>query len=183
MKINKQKHLTKKTKLIILIGSTLAVLLIAAAVYLVAFKGNLFGWQPFGSTPAVVEPVTEDSPDTSHGTKDDITPVTDKTTDEIPVSETLTATFIDLAQSNGQITFTGSANDKNTGGTCSIIFSNPNDRPVSRSANTTQSDGKAVCGPILIPETEFSFLGEWTATFRYYSGDTQAVAERTINIQ
>jgi hypothetical protein len=183
MKITKQKHLTKKTKLIILIGSILALLLIATTVYLVAFKGNLLGWQPFGATPAAVEPVTEDSPDTNHGTKDDIDPETDKTTDEIPVSETLAATFVDLSQSNGQVAFTGSANDNNAGGTCSIVFSNPNDRPVSRSATAAISDGKAICGPILIPETEFSFLGEWTATFRYYSGDTQAVAERTINIQ
>jgi hypothetical protein len=183
MKITKQKRLPKKTKIIILIGSIVVALLIAAAVYLVAFKGNLLGWQPFGNTPSTVEPITEDSPDTNHGTKDDTTPGTDKTTDEIPVSETLAATIMTLSQSNGQITFTGSANDNNAGGTCSIVFTNPNDRPVSRSANTTQSDGEAICGPIQIPETEFSFLGEWTATFRYYSGDTQAVTERTINIQ
>lgn len=181
MKITKQnKHRNKK--LALLVSAVALILLIAAAVYLVFFNGKLLGWQPFPPT-ATPAPTTQSSDDTDHGTKDDTTPGTDKTTDQIPVSETLVATFTDLSQSGGYIKFSGTANDDKTGGSCSIVFTNPNDRPVSRTSQATQNGGKAVCGPIQIPETEFSFLGEWTATFRYYTDDSQAVVERKITIQ
>lgn len=187
MKITKQKHQPTKSKTAIIIASVLVVLAIAGAIYLIGFKGSLLGWQPFKSSPPVQKTTTQDSNDTNHGTKEDAGTdtdmETDKTTDQIPVDETLTATFTNLAQSNGYVTFSGSANDTSTGGTCSIVFTNSNDRPISRTVHATQANGKAVCETVQIPETEFSFLGEWTATFRYYINDTQAVTERKITIQ
>lgn len=182
MKITKENK--KRNKKILAIVCTVGiVLLIAATVYLVFFKGSLLGWQPFGSSVPVTNPATQDSSDTNHGTKDDTTTGTDKTTDQIPVSETLTASIDTLDQSNGVITFAGSANDTKEGGSCSIVFSNPNDRPITRTVAASISNGMAICGPINIPETEFSFLGEWTATFRYYINDTQAMAERKMIIE
>jgi len=185
MKITKQKQQSAKLKIAIIIASVFVILLIAGTVYLIGFKGTLLGWQPFPPFPPIQNETTQDSSDTNHGTKDDIENTdigTDKTTNQIPVNEALTATFIGLSQSDGYIKFSGSANDSKEG-TCSIVFANPNDRPITRTVNATQKDGKAVCEPVQIPETEFSFLGEWTATFRYYINDTQAVAEKKITIQ
>lgn len=180
MKITKKnKNRNKKTSLLLVVIAGLA--LVSLVLYLTVFKGSLFGWQPFGST--AVEPVTQSSSDTSHGTKEDANNPTDSTTDQVPVSDTLIATIDNLSQADGFITFLGSINDKTTGGSCSIVFSNPNDRPISRTVNAVVNNGKAVCGPIKIAETEFSYLGEWTMTFRYYSGKSQAVAERQITIQ
>lgn len=181
MKITKQNKKSNR-KIIALLAIIGSLLVIAATVYLVFFKGTLLGWQPFGET-STTNPTTQNSDDTSHGTKDDVVPGSDKTTDQIPVDVTLVATIDQLSQSNGKITFKGSVNDNTADGNCSITFSNPNDRPISRTSKASQVNGIAVCGPIEIPETEFSFLGEWTATFRYYINDSQAVVERKVTIQ
>ena len=164
--------------LIVVIG----LLLVSLVIYITVFKGILFGWQPFGSQNTV-EPVTQSSSDTNHGTKDDTINPSESTTDQVPISDTLVATIDDLSQTDGFITFTGSVNDTSNGGSCSIVFSNPNDRPISRTVNAVTNNGKAVCGPIKVAETEFSYLGEWTMTFRYFSGKSQAVTERNITIQ
>lgn len=177
---NKNKHVGKK--LGIILGLIVGIVFTGLVIYLVVFKGSLFGWQPFGTT-VTVDPPTQSSSDTNHGTKDDATDIPTDNTSQIPVSETLIASIDELSQSGGYIRFSGSANDTKTGGSCSIVFSNPNDRPISRTADATISSGKALCGPIKVAETEFSYLGEWTMTFRYYSGKSQAVSERKIIIQ
>lgn len=181
MKIAKKNKNSRK-KLIVLLISVAVLLFVAAATYLIFFNGKLLGWQPFPlSAPS--SPTTQSSNDTNHGTKDDVDLGSDKTTDQIPVSTDLTATINELSQSNGLVNFRGSANDSKDGGTCSVIFSNSNDRPITRTAKSNVSGGTATCETIQIPETEFSFLGEWGVTFRYYSGDTQAVAEGKIDIK
>lgn len=182
MKISKQNKKLNK-KIITLLCIVAGLLLVAAAVYLVAFKGTLLGWQPFGSNDESTQPVTQSSSDTNHGTKEDTTPGTDKTTDQIPVSDTLEASIDELGQSGGYVTLVGSVTNAKTSGSCSVAFTNPNDRPITRTVNATLTGDKAICETVKIPETEFSFLGEWTATLRYYSNDTQAVAERKITIQ
>ncbi len=182
MKITKQNK-QKNKKIAILLGVVASLLLIAAATYLVFFNGKLLGWQPFPPA-AIPSPTTQSSNDTNRGTKNDTDGGTDKTTDEIPVSEVMIASFTDLTQSNGEVIFNGSANDSTAGGSCSIVFSNPNDRPVSRTTKATINGDKAVCETVKISDTEFSFLGEWTATFRYYAADnTQAIAEGKITIR
>ncbi len=184
MKITTKKQRRKSYKPIIITTSVVVVLLIVAVIYLIPLKGSLFGWQPFRtSTP--VDTTTQNSDDTSHGTKDTTTTdgSTDKTTDQIPVSTTLTAKISQLEQTNGAVVFTGSVNDASTGGKCSITFSNENDRPITRSADAVVVNNTGTCGPISVPENEFSFLGDWKATFRYYLNDSQAIAEGIITIK
>lgn len=182
MKIPKQKK--SRLKMILIPSVVIVVLLLASGVYLVVFKGSLLGWKPFASESAVVkDPQTQSSSDTSHGTKDDLDPGTGKTTDEIPVSTKLTAAIDELSQSNGSVTFKGSVDDGQSGGSCTITFSNENDRPVTQTVAANVTNGRATCDEVKIPETSFSFLGEWIATFRYYNNDTQAVAEDRITIR
>lgn len=177
-----KKNKNGRKKLIVLLTSVAILLLVTAAIYLIFFNGRLLGWQPFPPSPSP-SPTTQSSNDTNHGTKDDVNPGTDKTTDQIPVSTDLTATIDELSQSNGLVSFKGSANDSKSGGTCSVVFSNPNDRPITRTVKSNVNGSTATCETIQIPETEFSFLGEWEVTFRYYSGDIQAVTEGKIGIR
>mgnify|MGYP006879904471 CR=1 FL=1 len=170
-----------------MVACLLAAILVGAA-YLVGFKGSLWGWQPFGPSTNLTDEATSDTQqssttDTDQGTKNDVEPGTGKTTDQVPVSGSLTATFTELSQAGGYVTFKGVATDSTASGTCSLVLTNPNDKPITRTMGAAEESGSAACGPIRILETEFSFIGEWTATFRYYVNDTQAVTERKIFIQ
>lgn len=108
---------------------------------------------------------------------------TTKTTDQVPVDATLTAAITTLQQADGFVTFSGTVTPAQTGGSCSVTLSNPNDKPVVRSVDATSDANGTICGPIKIPESEFSYLGTWTATFRYFVGDKQVVATKDIVIQ
>jgi cytoskeletal protein RodZ len=108
---------------------------------------------------------------------------TSKTTNQVPVDSALVATIDRLDQTNGVVTFQGSVNSPLPGGNCSIIFTNPNDKPVTQTANATLSNGMAKCGPIQIPEQQFTYLGEWNATFRYYINGSQVVTIKAITIK
>lgn len=173
----------KNKKRILILTITGAIILTVAIIYLGAFRGSIFGWQPFSPQEPAINSDTQSSIDTSHGTKDDSINAPGKTTNQIPVNDSIVASIDELTQKDGYIKFTGSVNNVESGGTCSVLFTNPNDRPISRTVATSISDNKSVCGPIVIPETEFSFLGEWITVFRYYVNETQAVVEGKILIQ
>lgn len=186
MKISKQQKQQKKTKTMVISSIIILILLLVSlSVYIIGFKGSFFGWQPFSNTsqPSPINPAdTSTKPETTDENKGDSNTV-NKTTDEVPVSEDLAINFTNLSQSGGFVIFSGSTNDTKNIGTCSILFTNPEDKPVTRSSAAIKNNGKAECGPIKIPETEFSLLGDWKATYRYYVNDAQAVVERTIKIQ
>lgn len=181
MKIPKKKN---RLKMILIPSAVVFALLLALGVYLVVFKGSLMGWSPFGSEDTVTkDPPTQSSSDTSHGTKDDLDLGPIQTTDEVPVNSSLSATIDELSQSNGFIVFNGSVNDNQAGGSCTVTFSNENDRPVTQTVAANVANKRATCDEIKIPETSFSFLGEWIVTFRYYNNDSQAVTEDRITIR
>lgn len=186
MKISKQTNKKKPFTKTLLCLSLVVLVIIGLSVYTYALHGSLFGWQP--SPPQNSNSSTNTSPSKSgnesspeKGVKDGTNE--DKTTDEVPVDSTITSSITDLYQSNGYVYFMGSTNDTRGGGKCSVTFTNTNDHPVSRTADAGLSNGTAQCGPIQIPETEFSFIGDWVATFRYYVNGVQAVAEKTITIK
>lgn len=126
---------------------------------------------------------------TSEGTESDKSRIpetnsnSDKTTDEIPVSTKMSASIDELDQSSGAVTFRGSVSGSGADGECSISYTNPNDKPVSRVFKPVVSNGTASCGPVEVSEQEFSYLGDWTLTFRYYSNNLQAVTTKIISIR
>ena len=65
--------------------------------------------------------------------------------------------------------------------TCVFTFENPNDKPVVRQVSVSAKG--SVCDSGDIPEQEFTHLGQWKVTLRYYSNNTQAVATTNITIQ
>jgi cytoskeletal protein RodZ len=110
-------------------------------------------------------------------------PTGDQTSNQVPVSKTLSAAITQLTEVNNTVKFTATVQNADSAGTCVVTFSNPNDRPVTQQATATNADGVSTCGPISIPANEFSYLGQWNVDFHYYVGDQQATTSSVITIQ
>lgn len=174
MKINKQAN-SKKHFLIL--GIIICVALIAGGIYY------------FVASQTPTTPTTDNDaknaadktiPSTKNGAPASSPDVDNtKTTDDIPVAKETEVAIKELVQQNGSITYTATIENPGESGTCSATFTNDNDRPVVR---TTTAEGSN-CGPVAIPEAEFSTLGQWTLTLRYYTNNTQAVTTQTIEIK
>lgn len=106
-----------------------------------------------------------------------------KNSDQIPVDTSMTASIAQLSETDGQVNFTGKVTNTDSAGTCVVTFSNPNDRPVTKQFTATYANGTSQCGPMHVSAYEFSYLGQWQVSFRYYTGDKQATAESTIAIK
>lgn len=102
-----------------------------------------------------------------------------KNTSEIPVSDSTSVEITSLQQGNGQITYSAKFTGQSSDGTCSATFTNELARPVIRTTPAKDS----ICGPVSIPETEFTTLGNWVLTVRYYKDNTQAVATKSIEVK
>ncbi len=187
MKISKNKKSSKIKTLIILLAIVVALLLVYGV-----YSYNTGKW-PFASKNQLdtstidgTQKTTNQSPRNDNPTqKDDDTPQVNpgKTTDQIPVSKDTTATITQLQQVGNQVTFNASITNTTSAGTCVVTFSTPNDRPVSKQFTATTKGADTSCGPLSIPASEFSFLGQWSVTLRYYTGDEQAVAEGSVVIK
>lgn len=102
---------------------------------------------------------------------------TSKTSDEFPVSTTISAEISHLTQTHGVVSYSATISGAETG-TCSALFTNPIGKPVTRASETTTG----VCNGD-IPDLEFDALGEWTLQLTFYANNTQAVATKTITIK
>lgn len=102
---------------------------------------------------------------------------TAKTTDQVPQSTDVSVQINTLSQKDGVVTYRAAATGATTG-TCSAVFTNELGKPVTRTAET--ADGQCSAA---IPEQEFDALGTWTLTVRFYSNNTQATANKTIEIK
>lgn len=172
----------KTVKLIVLLVS-LAVLLIAGWL---AYAYKTQSW-PFDKSQTaqeqqkITEANTTDSLNTQKkdgmiaGSKSEYVD-TQKTSDQIPVSDDLSVKILSVGQSeNGIVSYSASANKP--AGTCSATFTHELGKPVIRNSDTT--DGKCSAE---ISAMEFDALGEWTLTLRYYSNNAQAVATQTVKV-
>lgn len=108
---------------------------------------------------------------------------TDKTSDQVPVSKDLAATISRLEQTDEGIIFSATIANSPTAGRCVVTFTNPNDKPVVKEIDATTKDGTALCGPLTVSPLEFSYLGEWQVTLRYYLNDQQAIASGKVTIR
>lgn len=103
--------------------------------------------------------------------------------DQIPVSQSLSISSIDVKQVGGTVNFQAKVVGVKEAGRCVITFSNSNDRPVVRQVVATQNSDTATCGPLAIPSSEFSFLGVWKAALDYYEDGKRATDQREVTIQ
>lgn len=105
----------------------------------------------------------------------------DKTTNQVPTGGEAVATITQLEQQGDNVLIAMKVERSNTGGSCVVTFTNPNDRPVNKEFSST-SKGEAVSCSTSIPAYEFSYLGVWHVTVRYYLGEQQVVTEGDIKI-
>lgn len=188
MKTRRSKKSNRKRYIVI---STVAVVLVVAA-YLAS--AAIFNFWPLASTPSVANspnanpnaktatpsPKNNNAP-TKTSTQTSVDP--GKTSSEVPVSTAMTATITTLSETDHQIHFAASVTNSTAAGTCVVTFSNPNDRPVVKQFDATLNGTAATCGPVSISDDEFSYLGTWQVSFRYYVGTDQATTQGTLDIQ
>lgn len=180
MKLQQNTHKTK-----IILGIIIAVSLGLLATGALAYK---YDWGPFANSASDQEGVKDaqnNSDTTNDQQKDSKDQVanpnvdTSKTTDQIPVSTSATVSIAELAQKNGSVTIASNVTNPGTSATCSAQFTSDVARPVSRTVDAVNGS----CPEISIPEQEFSAIGAWKLTLRYYTADTQAVDTKTIEIK
>lgn len=165
-------------------------LFVAFALFLVAFIAIALAYHfqtwPFQSPQETIQQKLEKqnkSDATNPTTKAESAKASDdvdssKTTDDIPTSASESIEITKLIQSGGAITYEAKINGTSGGGTCSAVYSNDIAKPVTR---TSDANGD-MCGPVSISAGEFSTLGTWTLTLRYYSNNTQVVTSKKIDI-
>lgn len=174
MKIQNKKR-NKKVLTIVIISILVVVFAAGIAFWLVRS-------QP---TPSSSNSTTTNSSDTqtnNNTTKGDGNG-NDKTTDEIPVDTVASASITQLVQQNRNIVASASVNNVDASGSCSFTFTSEFDDPVSRTSTPADEGETITCGPIEVSDNEFSYLGEWLLTFRYYIDGKQIVAEEKITVQ
>lgn len=187
MKINKQPKNTPNTRLRLAVIIAVILLIFAAAYTAIAYKNQYW---PFSSTETVdtdgrQDTVNESPKNNNPATKGDTDTTGNKglNTDEVPVAVALSASITTLEQSGDAVNFSAKINGTASNGTCVVTFSNANDRPVTKEFSSTTKDNITTCGPVSIPSLEFSFLGEWNVSLRYYTGTEQVVTEGKVTIQ
>lgn len=183
MHIIKTNKRTSKATLIIL-GAVIALL--AGATY-VAYASNVW---PFADHQSQTEEqeAANSSDETNPQQKKNLPSLKemevaggDKTTDEVPVAQAGSLNITNLEQRNDTIIFAASLANITTPGTCSALFEHTDGaaRPVTRTVQST-ADG---CPETAVPQADFTALGNWKLTLRYYVNDTQLVATKTLEVK
>lgn len=98
------------------------------------------------------------------------------TSNDVPVDENLSVKIAATSQANGVVSV--SASTSGGTGTCVFLFTNPDDRPVTREATSTDS----TCSTT-INEAEFSRLGDWQLRTTFYSNNKKAEATSNVTIR
>jgi cytoskeletal protein RodZ len=178
MKIIKNKNYKKVLLPLIIVG----ILLVGYVI--VAYLTNLW---PFQSE---IDPNSRRQETSSQSSKND-NPITKegskasvnegKDTAEVPVSTEVKASITKLEQNGDQITFSAKI-DNSENGTCVVTFSNANDRPIVKQFDSTTKGDVTLCESTF-SSFEFSYIGEWDVSLRYYIGAEQALAQGKITIK
>lgn len=185
MKINTKNAINKKK--IALIATGVAVIFFSLLYYTETSRLTNFITNPFYTPSAAeleaqkTELATQQDPTT--GNKSDIPTSADgvdlnKTTDQVPTASAASIAITRLEQKNDQVSYAAQVSGITENGTCSATFTKEGSRPVVRSTQATGS----TCGPIVIPETEFSQVGTWKLTLRYFADDQQIDTTKDIQL-
>lgn len=103
------------------------------------------------------------------------------TTDDVPVSNVVKANITRLEQTDSTVHFSAEVSGAKELGRCVITFSTPNDRPVTKEFDAVKGSDSYSCD-IDISSLEFSYLGNWNVSFRYYTSTEQATSSGVIKI-
>lgn len=109
--------------------------------------------------------------------------VTNQTTDQVPISTAMSASLTRLVQENNTVSVVMSvSNPTDKRGRCVVTFTNPQDRPITKEFDPSSKAETLLCATD-VPAYEFSFLGSWHVTGRYYVGDHQVTSEGDVVIK
>ena len=160
-------------KIILMSSSVFLVLALAGGLYFASQKPTLVA-QPQTVSQKKDAPVqTKQQAETSN-----------KTTENTPVSPTLSLNDVTATENGGYVSATAHIlGNKYQSGSCVFTFENANARPVIRQANVISSANALACSSGNIPAVEFSVLGTWKLTVRYYYGGSQAFNAASIDIE
>lgn len=180
MKLQNTNTNRKKITFSLIAMITLGLLAISTLAY-------KYHWGPFSVTPSSEEvkeaqnnsDATNDQQKDSKGQTTNPNVDASKTTNEIPVSTLTTLSITRLVQEDGNIKIASNLENPGASGTCSVQFTSDVAKPVSRTVDAVNG----TCPEITIPEQEFSAIGTWKATLRYYTSDTQAVDTKITEIK
>lgn len=181
--ISSKKPLTTRRKLLRII----AIAVVAALV----IGGSLYALEKSRITNVIKDPFyTSDEQKAEDATKNDPTNNgkggeantdgvdSNKTTDEIPQSTTISISLDSTTQSSGNVVAKVSIKNNSQDGVCSFTFSKENARPVVRSIDTSSNSCE-----VSIPEQEFEMIGTWNVSVHYFSNNTQATVEGSVSVK
>jgi hypothetical protein len=103
------------------------------------------------------------------------------TTEDVPVDQSAAATITRLEQKDMTVYFDTTVTNATELGRCVVIFSTPNDRPITKEFDAVKNNDTYICS-LSMSALEFSYLGTWDAMLRYYNGSSQVITKGTIKI-
>lgn len=123
---------------------------------------------------------TMDNPTIDKKGSVEVTPGVDanKTTVQIPESNTTSILIKSLNQLNRTVNADIDITNASSEGICSYTFTKDGAKPATRSVNTNNSN----C-PISIPELEFEMIGLWKLEVKYFSNNKQTTINSEIDIK
>lgn len=173
----KTKKKSKKPLVILLIVAT--VLIVGGVVFFLVRSNSQ-------SSSSQFTPVSEEEKNNAQTTPspekegDTTTPPSDQTSDEVPVNPNAVLAITHLDQHDNAVHLDSTLSGSNSNGTCVATFTNPSSRPVVKEF---ASNGTRGCGPLTVAALEFSAVGDWNLSLRFYNEGQQVAAERSISIQ
>jgi hypothetical protein len=176
-KIQKNTKINSR-KTLVIIAVALLLIICATLGYLWSKEKSAVETDSTSSTDINV------TPENSKGTQQpDTLPDNSQnlTTEDVPVDESASANISRLEQIDTTVYFDAIVTNATELGRCVVVFSTPNDRPITKEFDATKKDDRYICS-LSLSALEFSYLGTWDVTFRYYNGPNQVIAKGTIKI-
>lgn len=178
MKLTSSKKRLSRSQRFILIAVTSTVVVAASVgMYLFIRRSNEDALKKSQPSTSAKEDVLN-NPDTKTPSVNENLPSdsTSTTEDKVLTDPDLSVSVTDFSQSNGSV----STNAKTSGsGVCVFLFQPSDDgKPVTRQSDVNNSN----CS-IDIPESEFSYLGDWKLTVTYYKDQKKTETSRNVTIR
>lgn len=183
--LGKNSSSTSKKRLIV---SILALLILAGltAAYYFAYhkKADVPPQSDSAQTQSAKELEIEGEKPQSPSAANQNLPVdsSTKTNEDIPTSSDLKVTIVKAQQETSKVEVEATITGSGKLGTCVFLFTNPEDRPVTRQISSTGSVSAQNC-KATIPNIEFNRLGTWKLKVTYYMDENKGEAQSEIAIK
>lgn len=163
----------QKSKKPILIAIALVLLLVGAGIgYVLVQRSN----QQKESSTSSDETSSQNKADPTDDTTEP-KDVSTSTSEQIPVSETVSVSITNAAQQDATVNATAAVKGASTNGTCVFLFTSPDSRPVTR-----QVDNVTTSCSTSVPAVEFDKIGDWNLKVTYYNNNSRTEAQKNVTV-